>query len=86
MAKPVTLFSGQWADLPMETMCQKTKELGYDGMEVACWGDHMEIDKADQAYCDQRKKLLKKYNLQLFAISNHLVGQSVCDLVDQRHS
>ena len=85
MARPVTLFSGQWADLPFETMCKKTKEFGYDGMEVCCWGDHIEINKADQAYCDQRKEILKKYDLQLFAISNHLVGQSVCDQIDQRH-
>ena len=85
MARPVTLFSGQWADLPIETMCQKTKEFGYDGIELACWGDHMEIDKADKAYCDKRRELLKKYDLQLFAISNHLVGQAVCDNPDQRH-
>jgi sugar phosphate isomerase/epimerase len=48
MARPVTLFSGQWADLPIEKMCQKTREFGYDGIELACWGDHLEIDKADQ--------------------------------------
>ena len=85
MARPVTLFSGQWADLPFETICQKTKEFGYDGIELGCWGDHIEVNKADQSYCDQRKEILKKYDLQLFTISNHLVGQSVCDLIDQRH-
>ncbi len=85
MARPVTLFSGQWADLPIETMCQKTREFGYDGIELGCWGDHMEIDKADQAYCDQRLELLKKYDLQLFTISAHLVGQAMCDNLDQRH-
>jgi len=85
MARPVTLFSGQWADLPIETMCQKTRDFGYDGIELGCWGDHMDIDKADQAYCDNRNKLLKKYDLQLFTISTHLVGQAVCDIPDQRH-
>ena len=45
----------------------------------------MEIDKADQAYCDLRKSFLKKYDLQLFAIGNGLVGQAVCDNIDQRH-
>jgi len=78
MARPVTLFTGQWADLPIETMCQKANEFGYDGLELCCWGDHMEIDKADQAYCDERKALLKKYDLDLYAISTHLVGQCVC--------
>ena len=85
MARPVTLFTGQWADLPIETICQKAKKFGYDGLELCTWGDHMEIDKADQAYCDQRKALLDKYGLSLFAISTHLVGQCVSDNIDERH-
>ncbi len=85
MSRPVTLFTGQWADLPIENMCQKALEFGYDGLELCCWGDHMEIDKADQAYCNDRKELLKKYDLQLFTISTHLVGQCVCDPIDERH-
>jgi sugar phosphate isomerase/epimerase len=85
MARPVTLYSSQFADLPLEIVCRKAKEFGYDGLELACWGDHMEINKADQAYCDGRRELLKKYDLQLFAISCHLVGQAVCDNIDKRH-
>ncbi len=85
MPRPVTLFTGQWADLPIEIMCQKAKEFGYDGLELCTWGDHMEIDKADQSYCDNRKKLLDRYGLKLFAISNHLVGQCVSDRIDERH-
>ena len=85
MARPVTLFSGQWADLPIETMCLKAKQFGYDGLELCTWGDHMEIAKADQAYCDNRRELLNKYDLQLFTISTHLDGQCVCDLIDKRH-
>lgn len=85
MTRPVTLFTGQWADLPLETICQKAKEFGYDGLELCCWGDHMEVNKADQAYCDQRKVLLKDHGLELFTISSHLVGQCVCDPIDERH-
>lgn len=85
MARKVTLFTGQWADLPFETMCLKAKTFGYDGLELACWGDHFEVDKADQAYCDQRLETLKKHSLDVYAISTHLVGQSVCDNIDQRH-
>ena len=85
MARPVTLFTGQWADLPIETMCQKAQEFGYDGLELCCWGDHMEVAKADQAYCDARKALLEKYELKLFAISTHLDGQCVSDNIDIRH-
>ncbi len=87
MARPVTLFTGQWADLPLEEMCRKAKEFGYDGVELACWGDHFEVDKAlaDDGYCQRKRELLEKYDLQLFAISNHLVGQAVLDPIDQRH-
>lgn len=85
MARKVTLFTGQWADLPFETMCLKAKTFGYDGLELACWGDHFEVDKADQSYCDRKLETLKKHSLDIFAISTHLVGQSVCDNIDQRH-
>ncbi len=87
MARPVTLFTGQWADLPLETLAQKAKAWGYDGLELACWGDHFEIDKAlkDDKYCKAKRDMLKKYGLQVFAISNHLVGQCICDSIDARH-
>ena len=85
MARPVTLFTGQWADLDIETMCQKAKAFGYDGIELACWGDHFEVDKANASYCKSKRQLLEKYDLQLFSISNHLVGQAVCDNIDERH-
>ncbi len=85
MSRPVTLFTGQWADLSIETICQKAKEFGYDGVELCTWGDHMEIDKANQQYCDNRKKLLQQHGLELYTISTHLVGQCVCDPIDQRH-
>ena len=85
MSRPVTLFTGQWADLDIETMCRKAREFGYDGLELGCWGDHFEVDKADQDYCRARRGLLEKHDLQLFSISGHLVGQAVCDLIDERH-
>ena len=85
MSRPVTLFTGQWADLDMETMCRKARDFGYDGLELGCWGDHFEVDQADQEYCRARRGLLEKYDLQLFSISAHLVGQAVCDLIDERH-
>jgi len=85
MGRPITLFTGQWADLDCETMCRKAKEFGYDGLELACWGDHFEVEKADSAYCAEKRNLLKKYGLNAFAISCHLVGQAVCDHIDERH-
>jgi len=85
MSRPVTLCTSQWADLPLETVCKKAQSFGYDGLELACWGDHFEVDKADETYCRKKKETLSKYGLKVFAISNHLVGQAVCDLIDQRH-
>jgi sugar phosphate isomerase/epimerase len=85
--RPVTLFTGQWADLTLETIAKKARDWGFDGLELACWGDHFEVDKAlsDDKYVRGRLDLLAKYNLKVFAISNHLVGQAVCDRIDDRH-
>ena len=87
MPRPVTLFTGQWADLECETMCQKAVGFGYDGLELACWGDHFEVRKAIQedGYCAAKHDQLDSFDLQCHAISGHLVGQAVCDRVDERH-
>ena len=87
MARAVTLFTGQWADLDFETICKKAKSFGYDGLELACWGDHFEVSKALESdeYCDRRREALEAHGLQCVAISNHLAGQAVCDQIDSRH-
>src|SRR3984885_14358959 len=86
MARTVTLFTGQWADLTLDTVAQKAKSFGYDGLELACWGDHFDAVKGqDKAYCDERHAILAKHGLKTWAISNHLVGQAVCDNIDERH-
>ncbi len=87
MPRPVTLFTGQWADLPLEDMCRKASDFGYQGLELACWGDHFEVDKAtnDAGYVGAKRDLLDRYDLQCHAISAHLVGQAVCDRIDARH-
>ena len=53
MARPVTLFTGQWADLPLEDLAEKAGRWGFDGLELACWGDHFEVDRAlaEDDYC-----------------------------------
>lgn len=87
MPRPVTLFTGQWADMKLEDLCRKAKEFGYDGLEMACWGDHFNVGEAlsDDTYCARKRELLDKHGLKVFAISNHLVGQGVCDRIDERH-
>ncbi len=88
MAKrPVTLFTGQWADLPFETICQKAAGFGYDGLELATWGDHCEVAKAasDPGYAKNRRDILAKHKLNCWAISAHLSGQCVTSLYDPRY-
>lgn len=85
--RPTTLFTGQWADLPLAELLPKVKEMGYDGVELACWGDHFNVDSAlnDSNYISAKWTLLKENNLNCYAISNHLVGQAICDNIDERH-
>ncbi len=87
MARPVTLFTGQWADLPLEVLAEKAAAFGYDGLELACWGDHFDVERAlsEDGYCQGRHDLLARHGLKVWAVSNHLVGQAVCDRIDVRH-
>ncbi len=87
MSRPVTLFTGQWADLAIEDLARKASDFGYQGLELACWGDHFEVDKAiaDDGYCAAKREMLDKYDLQCHAISSHLVGQGILDTIDERH-
>jgi sugar phosphate isomerase/epimerase len=81
------LCTGQWADLPVSELARKCREIGFDGLELACWGDHFEVDKAmaDNSYCAKKRELLANNGMQVFAVSNHLVGQAVLDKIDERH-
>jgi sugar phosphate isomerase/epimerase len=83
----VTLFTGQWADLPLETLAAKASAWGYDGLELACWGDHFDVARAlaEPGYLATRRDILQRHNLQCFAVGAHLVGQAVCDPIDRRH-
>ena len=87
MPRPVTLFTGQWADLPLAELAPLAKKMGYDGLELACWGDHFNVQEAlaSPRYVQDKWALLKEHGLTSLAIGNHLVGQCVCDLIDERH-
>jgi sugar phosphate isomerase/epimerase len=88
MARPMTLFTGQWADLPLEKVAEMAAGWGYDGLELACWGDHFEVDRAvnEDGYLESRRQLLERHGLGCWVVSNHLVGQAVCDHpIDRRH-
>ena len=81
MSRQVTLFTGQWADMPLKQLAQKASSWGYDGLELICLGDHLDAEKAanDKEYCKKQRGILEKYNLKLFAINNAIAGQLVCD-------
>lgn len=87
MPRPVTLFTGQWADMPIVDLARKASEFGYQGLELACWGDHFDVTQAleDSNYCAAQKDILEQHDLSVHAISCHLVGQAVCDRIDERH-
>jgi sugar phosphate isomerase/epimerase len=87
MARPVTLFTGQWADLALDELAAKCAEWGFDGLELASWGDHFDVAEAlrDPGYCAAKRRQLESRGLGCWAISNHLVGQAVCDPIDERH-
>ena len=87
MTRPITLFTGQWADLPLAELAPLAKSMGYDGLELACWGDHFDIQAAlaSDSYVRDKRALLEKHGLQCFALGCHLVGQAVCDRIDERH-
>jgi sugar phosphate isomerase/epimerase len=87
MARPVTLFTGQWADLPLAELAEKVGGWGFDGLELACWGDHFEVDQAlaDSSYPGKQRELLERHGLGCWALGAHLVGQAVCDPIDARH-
>jgi sugar phosphate isomerase/epimerase len=86
-ARPLTLFTGQWADIPLRDLAPRIAEMGYDGLELACWGDHFEVEKALESdrYVRDTRDFLESHGLGCWSISNHLVGQCVCDPIDERH-
>jgi sugar phosphate isomerase/epimerase len=87
MARQITLFTGQWADMPLADLAEKAATWGYDGLELACWGDHFDVAQAiaDPGYCAAQREILDRHDLRCHAISTHLVGQAVCDPIDERH-
>jgi hypothetical protein len=86
-ARPITLFTGQWADMPLDALAAKAASWGYDGLELACWGDHFDVRRAltEDDYCDRLRERLARHGLAVYAVSNHFVGQAVCDPIDARH-
>lgn len=86
MGRLVTLMTCQWADLEFEDMCKKARDMGYGGLEIACWGNHIDPKRAaeDLDYYRDIKSTLEKYDLKCEAIATHIIGQCVGDYNDPR--
>jgi sugar phosphate isomerase/epimerase len=88
MARPVTLVTAQWADMPLDRLVKLVKDWGFDGLELACWGIHVDVQKAleSDGYQRELRELLENNGLSLVALAAHLVGQAVADrVIDERH-
>jgi sugar phosphate isomerase/epimerase len=87
MPRPVLLFSGPWADLPLEDLAARAADWGYQGLELCCWGDHFEVQRAlsEPGYCPGKLDLLGRHDLHVPVVAAHRVGQAVADRVDERH-
>src|SRR6476646_2206098 len=87
MPRPIILFSGPFADVPLADLAAKAAEWGYAGLELCCWGDHLEVQHAlgDPDYSSSRLAQLADHDLQCPVLANHRVGQAVCDRIDDRH-
>lgn len=87
MPHPHTLFTGQWADLTLDEVAELAAGWGYDGLEIAVSGEHLDASRwDDEDYIAERLSILEKHGLQCWAISNHLKGQAICDdPIDFRH-
>jgi sugar phosphate isomerase/epimerase len=87
MPRPFTLFTGQWADLTLDEVAGLAAGWGYDGLEIAVSGEHLDAWRwDDDDYIADRLAVLERHGLKLWAISNHLKGQAVCDdPIDERH-
>ena len=87
MPKQFTLFTGQWVDLPLEEVAELAAGWGYDGLEIAVSGEHLDAWRwDDDDYVEERLDVLRRHGLEVWAISNHLTGLAVCDApIDERH-
>ncbi|QDO88230.1 sugar phosphate isomerase/epimerase [Ornithinimicrobium ciconiae] len=87
MARRFTLFTGQWADLSLEEVAELAAKWGYDGLEIAVSGEHLDAWRwDDEEYVEGRLEILRRHGLGCWAISNHLKGQAVCDdPIDESH-
>jgi hypothetical protein len=87
MARPILLFTGSWADLPLATLAPRAAEWGYQGLDLSARGDHLEVQRglSEEDYCPDKLAALNRLELSVPVVSCHHVSQAVCDPIDSRH-
>lgn len=87
MPRPLILYSGVWSDLSLEEIAQKASDWGYQGLEICCPTDHLEIQQAlgEDGYTQKMIHLLGRYDLQIGALAAHRLGQAVGDNIQPYH-
>jgi sugar phosphate isomerase/epimerase len=87
MARPILLFTGQWTDQPLDELAPQVAEWGYQGVDLCCWGDHFEVQRAlsEDDYCANKLAMLNRLELSAPVVSCHRVSHAVCDRIDERH-
>src|SRR4029078_13031674 len=77
----------QWPDVSREELAGRAGRWGFDGLELACWGDHFEVDRAlaEDDYVRSIQEILERNHLNWFALGAHLGGPAVWDPIDDRH-
>jgi sugar phosphate isomerase/epimerase len=80
------VFTVLYNEKPLEEVAKYVAGLGYDMVELAAWraSNHLDIDKVltDKSYRTNLLSMLKGYNLEISAISNHLDGQMILGPLD----
>jgi sugar phosphate isomerase/epimerase len=86
MPRPVLLCSSPWADLALEDLAARAAEWGYQGLELCCWGDHLEVQRAlaEDDYCQRKLEMLARHELTVAVLDCRRVGQALCGPVDAR--
>jgi sugar phosphate isomerase/epimerase len=86
MPRPVLLCSSSWADLPLEGLAGRARDWGFQGLELCCWGDHLEVQRAlaENNYCQHKLALLSRHDLSLASVNCQRVGQAVGGPIDAR--
>jgi len=66
-AAPITLFTGQWADLTLEEVATLAQDFGYDGLEIACSAQHLDVRRAaeDPVYLRGQLETLERHELNV---------------------